>query len=139
MWKNQWYDQGLCHDPWNEAEIDSDVSAYASWRSNSSNCSSNLHWNAPRYVNLQVNEYETAPYFIQLNQNLTSDCMLISVFLPVFAWCDHKIVQQINSKQAYDHIMQKLVKQLVITQKSTNNPMSSFGLIKEIWNCLIFI
>ena len=30
------------------------------------------------------------PYFFQLSQNLTSDCLLISLFLPVFAWCDHK-------------------------------------------------
>ena len=29
-------------------------------------------------------KYETAPYSIQLSQNLTSDCLLISVFLPVF-------------------------------------------------------
>ena len=33
---------------------------------------------------VQLNEYETAPYFIQLSQNLTSDCLLISVYLPVF-------------------------------------------------------
>ena len=33
-------------------------------------------------------------------------------------------------KQFYEHIMQKLVKQ-VNSQKSTNNPMSSFGLIEE--------
>jgi hypothetical protein len=29
-------------------------------------------------------EYETVPYFLQSSQNLTSDCLLISVFLPVF-------------------------------------------------------
>ena len=33
---------------------------------------------------VQLNKYETAPNFIQLSQNLTSDCLLISVFLPVF-------------------------------------------------------
>ena len=58
---------------------------------------------------LQLNEYETAPYFIQLSQNLTSNCLLISLFLPVFA-CDYKIVLQIKSKQFYEHITQKLVK-----------------------------
>ena len=31
---------------------------------------------------LQLNEYETAPYFIQFSQNLTCDCLLISVFSP---------------------------------------------------------
>ena len=34
---------------------------------------------------IQLNEYETAPCFIQLSQNLTSDCLMISVFLPIFA------------------------------------------------------
>jgi hypothetical protein len=33
---------------------------------------------------LQLDKYETAPKFIQLSQNLTSDRLLISVFLPVF-------------------------------------------------------
>ena len=32
----------------------------------------------------QLNEYEAAPYLIQLSENLTSDCLLISVFLSVF-------------------------------------------------------
>ena len=62
---------------------------------------------------LQLNKHETAPYLIQLSHNLTLDCLLISVFylfLTVFAWCDHKIVLQIKTKQFYDHIMQKLVK-----------------------------
>jgi len=31
--------------------------------------------------------------------------LLISVFLPVFARCDHKIVLQIKTKQFYDHII----------------------------------
>ena len=35
-------------------------------------------------INLQLKKYETAPYFFLLNQNLTCDCLLISVFLPVF-------------------------------------------------------
>jgi hypothetical protein len=33
---------------------------------------------------VKLNEYETAPYFFQLIQNLISNCLLISV-LPVFA------------------------------------------------------
>ena len=33
---------------------------------------------------LQLNEYETAPYFIQFSQNLTCYCLLISVFSPEF-------------------------------------------------------
>jgi hypothetical protein len=61
-----------------------------------------------------VNEYETAPYFIQLSQNLTFDCLLISVYLPVFTdFCmmsDVLIKLQIKTKQFYEHIMQKLVK-----------------------------
>ena len=75
---------------------------------------------------IQLNQYETVSYFIQLSQNLTSDCLLISVFylfLPVFAWCDHRIVLQIKTEQFCDHIIQKLVK----TQKLTNNSMSRFA------------
>ena len=33
---------------------------------------------------LQLNEYDTVLYFLQLSQNLTWDCLLISVNLPVF-------------------------------------------------------
>ena len=33
---------------------------------------------------IQLNEYETTPYLIQLSQNLISDCLLISVYLPFF-------------------------------------------------------
>ena len=31
---------------------------------------------------LQLNEYETAPYFLQLSQNMTSDCLFTFVFSP---------------------------------------------------------
>jgi hypothetical protein len=33
---------------------------------------------------VQLNEYETVLHFLQLSQNLTWDCLLISVNLPVF-------------------------------------------------------
>ena len=38
----------------------------------------------PGNKTVQLNEYETAPYFIQLSQKLTYDCLLISVFSPEF-------------------------------------------------------
>ena len=34
----------------------------------------------------------------------------IYLFLPVFAWCAHKIVLLCSAEQFYDHIMQKPVK-----------------------------
>ena len=41
-------------------------------------------WNQAKFFNdwikpplVQLNKYETAPHFIQLTQNLTSDCWLI--------------------------------------------------------------
>ena len=37
---------------------------------------------------IQLNEYETAPYFIQFSRNLTSDCLLISVLYPEFTWAE---------------------------------------------------
>ena len=33
---------------------------------------------------LQLNQYETAPYFLQLGKNLTLDCLLIYLNLPEF-------------------------------------------------------
>ena len=77
---------------------------------------------------VQLNKYETVPYFLQLSQNLTIDCWLISVYLPVFALCAYKIGFFLFAEQFYDHIMQKMVK----TQKSTNNLTSSFGLLNGI-------
>ena len=43
-------------------------------------------------IQLQLNKYETALNFIQLNQNLTLDCLLI------------------KAKQFYDQVMQELRK-----------------------------
>ena len=37
-----------------------------------------------RLTLIQLKKYDTAPKFIQLSQNLTSDCLLISVSFPVF-------------------------------------------------------
>ena len=58
----------------------------------------------PSIWGLQFNKYETAPNFIQLSQNF------FSLFFPVFACPDHKIVLQIKTKQSYDQVMQKQVK-----------------------------
>jgi hypothetical protein len=57
---------------------------------------------------LQLNKYETAPYFLQLSQNLTSDYLLISVFL------------------------------LVSTGKNSEINKQVLAYLKKIWNCLIF-
>ena len=35
---------------------------------------------------IQLNEYETAPDFLQLSQNMTSDCLFTFVFFPVLTW-----------------------------------------------------
>ena len=48
---------------------------------------------------LQLNEYETAPYFIQFSQNLTWDCLLIFVFCPEFTSAEPRIVLNIISEQ----------------------------------------
>ena len=52
---------------------------------------------------IQIVQLNEAPYLIRLSQNLTSDCLWISVFLPA-----HKIV--LFDQQFYEHITQKLVK-----------------------------
>ena len=38
------------------------------------------------WLYIQLNEYETALYFLQLSQNMISDCLFIFVFFPVFTW-----------------------------------------------------
>ena len=40
----------------------------------------------------QLNEYETAPCLRQLNQNLATNCLRISEFLPILTCCDPEIV-----------------------------------------------
>ena len=64
---------------------------------------------------VQLNKHETAPNFIQLSQISRIVCWFswISLFLPVLAWCDHKIVLKIKTKQFYYHIMQELVNVLI--------------------------
>ena len=37
-----------------------------------------------KVVCVQLNKYETAPNFIQLSRNVTWNCLLVSVYLPVF-------------------------------------------------------
>ena len=40
---------------------------------------------------VQLNEYETDPYFLQLGQNTTSDCLFTFVFFPEFTCFVQKI------------------------------------------------
>ena len=39
--------------------------------------------NVITFFPLQLSEYETDPYFLQLSQNMATNCLLIFVFLPV--------------------------------------------------------
>ena len=53
---------------------------------------------------LQLNEYETDPYFLQLSQNVTSDCLFTFVFFPrsylnLLTCFEPKIVLNIKTKQ----------------------------------------
>ena len=41
-------------------------------------------WTGKYPSHLQLNEHETAPYYIQFSQNLTCDCLLIFVFSSEF-------------------------------------------------------
>jgi hypothetical protein len=42
---------------------------------------------------IQLNEYEKVTYFLKLSQNLTSDCLLISVYyLPAFTSFLHDVI-----------------------------------------------
>ena len=51
-------------------------------------------------LSVQLNKYETAPYFFLLNQNLA--CYIVCwflCFLPEFTWSDPKIVINIKTEQ----------------------------------------
>ena len=81
---------------------------------------------------VQLNKYETAPNCIQLNQNLTSDCLLIFAEFTCFYQLLHELIIKFvcRSKQNnFMMLMLDLVKN-VNSARSTNNPMSSFGLIE---------
>ena len=47
---------------------------------------------------VQLNRYETTPYFFLLNQNLTCDCLMICGFFPEFTWSETKIVLNIKTE-----------------------------------------
>ena len=55
------------------------------------------HW----FHVVQLNEYETATYFLQLSQNMTSDFLFTFVIFPVLTWIYlfWKIVLNIKTKQ----------------------------------------
>ena len=75
---------------------------------------------------LQLDEYETATYFIQLSLNLTSDCLLISFYSPVFT-----DFQKINTKPFYEHIMQRLVKTGKYTEIDKQSHVKFWLIIEE--------
>ena len=66
-------------------------------------CSKKLDYDCPLHScsdsSLQLNQYETASYFIQFSQNLTCDCLMIFEFCPEFTWAEPKIVLFWCSKQ----------------------------------------
>ena len=43
-------------------------------------------------INLQLNEYELDPYFLQPSLNMITDYFFPSVLSPEFTWFEHKIV-----------------------------------------------
>ena len=49
-------------------------------------------WHNSNIYEIQLNEYETALYFLQLSQNMTSDCLFTFVFFPEFTCFARKIV-----------------------------------------------
>ena len=73
----------------------------------------------------QLQFYSIKP---KLDIGLFVDLAEFPCFVPVVAWCDHKIVLQIK-KILWSHHARTGTKE-GNSAKSTNNPMSSFGLIE---------
>ena len=71
---------------------------------------------------------------------MTLDCLLISVFLPVFPWCDHKIVLQMKTKQ-----MQKLVKTGKYTEINKQFDVKfwlnwrKYGTVSYSFSCTVYL
>ena len=69
--------------------------------------------------NVQLNEYETAPYNIfELNQNLTCDCLLISVFCPKFTLAQPEICFEHQNRTILDSAQVNLGKKTEINKQS---------------------
>ena len=79
------------------------------------------------YASLQHNRYETAPNHIQLSQSLILDFLLISVFSPVFFHFLHDLIIELFCRLKQNSPMIRSCKNC----KKTNNPMSSFDLMKQ--------
>ena len=94
---------------------------------------------------VQLDKYETAPYFFyQTNTIYILDitsfanfCVFphFSLNLPELNLKIFWTAEENNFRFSSGKFREKRGK----TQKSTNNLMSSFGLIEKIWSCLIFI
>ena len=83
-----------------------------------------------KHLNLQINKNETAPHFIQLSQNLTSDCLLTSVYLLVFTSFCIILIIKLFCFDLQNNFMSTIMQKQGNSAKSANNPKSSFGLIK---------
>ena len=83
---------------------------------------------------LQPNKHETTPNFIQLSQNLTLDCLLIQLNFPAFMQFLHELIIKLFYRSKQNNFIITSCKNWQKqgnSVKSTNNPMSSFGLIEK--------
>ena len=87
---------------------------------------------------VQLNEYETVLYILKLSQNLTWDCLLISVFFPCFSLNLHEFNLKLFSSAVQNNFRFSSGKFRENTEVN-NSLLSSFGLIEKIWSGLIFI
>ena len=79
----------------------------------------------------------------KLDMGLFSDFCVIYLFLPVFAWCAHKIVLLWSAEQFYEHIMQKPVKPGKYTEINKQSDVKfwlnciKFGAVLYLLSCKI--
>ena len=70
--------------------------------------------------------------------------LCIYLFLPVFAWCAHKIVLFWSAEQFYEHIMQKLVKTGKYTEINKKSDVKfwlnwiKYGAVSYSLSCIYF-
>ena len=99
------------------------------------------HWDhIQNGLPVQLNQYETAPYFSQFSQNLTFYCLLISVFYLVSTWIYHNLsdlkLKLFSTSKEFNFRFRSgkfwwIEVKRGKTQKSANNCITRFDLIEK--------
>ena len=91
---------------------------------------------------LQLNQDETAPYFLQLSQNLTLHCLLIYLNFPEFPsfcmmWSKNCSEDQNETILWSHHAKTGEFREIQLNQQTIRCQVLAW--VQKIWSCLLFI